>query len=47
VESEELAIAVASCLGKCLVRVGAFDVEMDNSSMELIKYSITCRGGKK
>src|SRR5579872_3797176 len=28
-------------------RVEAFDVEMDNSSMELINYFITRRGGKK
>jgi biopolymer transport protein ExbB len=28
-------------------KVEAFDVEMDNSSMELINYFITRRGGKK
>ena len=28
-------------------RVEAFDVEMDNSSMELVNYFITRRGGKK
>jgi len=28
-------------------KVEAFDVEMDNSSMELVNYFITRRGGKK
>ncbi|PYU28994.1 MAG: flagellar motor protein MotA, partial [Acidobacteria bacterium] len=28
-------------------KVEAFDVEMDNSSMELINYFITRRSGKK
>jgi len=41
------AISVVTCSVECLVRVEAFDVEMDKSSMELIKYFTTCRRGKK
>jgi hypothetical protein len=45
--SEERAIAVATRSAECLVRVEAFDVEIGNSSMELIKFFTTRRSGKK
>jgi len=45
--SEESPITEVIRSVECLVRVEAFDVELDNSTMELIKYFTTCRSGKK
>ena len=42
-----VAVPAVWCFNYFTNRVEAFDVEMDNSSMELINYFITRRGGKK
>jgi hypothetical protein len=44
---EERAIVVVTHSVERFVRVEAFDVEMENSLMELIQYVITCWSGKK